>query len=227
MKRVKPLDVFRDLVSDENVEPALEAALRAVSGSFRGADAWIRVENQLDELAEECSHGDLARASKTLFGSSRLSGDKSTYDDPRNSFLDHCFETGRGLPITLCIIGQRVMSRVGVSSHLIGLPGHVVWSDDAPMPVRRFFDPFNGGRELSREQCLTVASMAGRPGREDDLAPMTNRSVLVRILNNLARTYRRSGDVAALSLCVGYRWAMPEIRRLDGPQTLALVRELN
>lgn len=227
MKRVKPLDDFQELVADESSEPSLEAALETISDAFRGEQAWSFVLNRLDSLAANCDAGSVAECSESLFSSGFLGGDKTTYDDPRNSFLDHCLETGRGLPITLCIIAQCVASRLGVASHLVGLPGHVVWSDDASFAERRFFDPFNRGREMTRQQCLSVVSMSGRTGRDDDLAAMSTRSVLVRILNNLARSYRRAGDTHSVSMCVGFRWAMPEIRRLDRPNTLAMVRDLN
>lgn len=227
MTRVNRIARFRSLVKDEHIEPDLRSSLKCLSDVFRGEAAWHVVDAGISELVRDYSGSDLGTLVSDLFGSDRLTGEKDNYDDPRNSFLDHCLQTGRGLPITLCLIASFVADARGIECALVGLPGHVVLSDGAPSGEPRIYDPFNGGKQLSLRECRSIAALSGVSDDRDMFSAMTPRAVLVRVLNNLVRSYERRRDLPNLWRCAGFRLSMPEIRRLDGPRTLALVRDLN
>lgn len=215
------------MMANEDAEPDLTAALRAMTTEFRGPGSWEFADEVLTELAGRHPYTNLDQLVAALFRDGTLTGDRANYDDPNNSFVDHCLTTGKGLPITLSLIARLVAERVGIRCSLIGLPGHVVIG--APLDTHdwQFFDPFNNGRGLSREECVSIAAMSGLGSAESSLRPMSNRAIVIRVLNNLARTFQRRRDAVGLSRCVAFRLAMPEIRRADASGTMALVRELN
>ena len=57
-------------------------------------------------------------------------GDRETYDDPRNSFLNEVIARRTGIPITLAVVGIEVGRRAGVAVSGIGMPGHFLLRDD-------------------------------------------------------------------------------------------------
>lgn len=216
------------MVEDESVDPPLEPCLRSISDAFRGESAWKEVEVFVDRWSADAAVGnDIESLVDALFVSRVLDGDRESYDDPKNNFLDHCVTQGRGLPISLCLIGHLTASKRAIATGLVGLPGHVVLSAESQDGDRLFFDPFNHGRRLSRAECLTIAAMSGQNVSEQILEPMASRSVIHRILNNLAKSLGKSGDLSSVSTCAAFRLAMPEIARLDSASTKAMVRGLN
>ena len=141
----------------------------------------------------------LARLNHYLFVEQGFGGDEQSYDDPRNSMLDHVLRLKRGLPILLSVVMIEVGRRVGVSLDGIGFPGHFLVSPSNTSP-RFFVDPFRGGQIVREDTLRTrlarlVRQPVGGPLWEQSVAPVGTRAILTRISNNLKGSFFRRGDL--------------------------------
>lgn len=218
---------FTSLLADEQNDPDLEEVVLILCQIF---DPECQAEvfgEELKLLANTVVKNTPDGLVDVLFRSGLLAGDKLQYDHPHNSLPHKAVSSGRGLPITLCILAMLVSRRCHLDIWGIGLPGHFVIGARTGEETE-FFDPFNGGVRLSRDQCIAIASMSGGAVDPDViLQPISTRSIVIRILNNLAQSYRRRSDWVGLQSVVALRLAVPELRRSDEKATMALVRELN
>lgn len=160
-------------------------------------DEWLV---RLDEIAgrwvAERSPAALAEA---LFVTDGFAGNTEAYTDPRNSLLDAVIDRRLGIPITLSILMIEIGRRIGLSLHGVGMPGHfLVGVDDNPGV---FVDPFHTGRVLDVDGCREVfAALHGpdAPFTPAYLAPTGTRAILLRVLNNLQRSYLERSSVDAV-----------------------------
>lgn len=123
-------------------------------------------------------------------------GDSAHYDDPANADLIAVMSRRRGLPVALAILYVALARRVGWDAEALNMPGHVLarvgFGADAVI-----MDPFNGGEVVDRRKLAALlARVLGRgiPPATEDLAPMSNRMVLVRLLLNQATRAAQAGD---------------------------------
>lgn len=168
-----------------------------------------RVCAELDRLADECEphYGSILRV---LFASGRLRGNSLDYGDPRNSYLHQVLRRGVGIPITLSVCAIEVGRRLGVAIEGVGLPGHFMVRCDGV-----YADPFHGGRtippdELEPEWRRLTGMRAALDPRL--LVPVTPRSLVVRVLNNLKNTFVSLDDPVALRALATMRGAFPELQ---------------
>jgi regulator of sirC expression with transglutaminase-like and TPR domain len=132
-------------------------------------------------------------ANQYLFEELSFRGNESEYYDPRNSCLDAVLDRRTGIPITLSVIYIEVARRLGQPVTGIGLPGHfIVQYDDGKYST--FADPFHGGKLLTEDDCKVLAREVGVDITKEPstLQPVSNRYILVRMLNNLRSSYFRS-----------------------------------
>jgi regulator of sirC expression with transglutaminase-like and TPR domain len=86
---------------------------------------------------------------------------------------------------------MEVGKRLGLAIRGVGLPGHFVVCVDDPSG-RIHFDPFNGGRVLSVEDCHEIALRSAAGGTTvfaHYLEPVCSRVILSRMLSNLKLIY--------------------------------------
>ena len=128
-------------------------------------------------------------------------GDRETYDDPANADLISVMDRRRGLPIALSILYVALARRIGWTAHPLNTPGHVLVSVGEVRPV--VIDPFDRGTMLSGEQIAALLHrlIGNRKLRDEDIAPLSNRAALLRLLINQSSRAERAGDTArALSV---------------------------
>lgn len=177
---------------------------------------------RLDELAGRCDGAGVDAVMGVLFGEEGFAGDVDDYHHPDNSFLDRVLERRRGLPILLSVLAAEIGARAGVCLAPVGMPGHFLVRDCADPDG--FLDPFHGGRRLDRAACVELfrSLHPGAAFHEQYLDPIDSRSVLVRVVTNLVRSYTERGDLASLA------WALHLRALLLGGDTwlhVARVRE--
>jgi regulator of sirC expression with transglutaminase-like and TPR domain len=132
-------------------------------------------------------------ANQYLFEEAGFRGNEAEYYDPRNSCLDAVLDRRTGIPITLSVVYIEVARRLGQPVAGIGLPGHfIVQYNDGKYCT--FADPFHGGKLLSEDECRVLAREVGVDiaTEPSTLRPVSNRYILVRMLNNLRSAYFRS-----------------------------------
>ena len=126
---------------------------------------------------------------ETMAGDMRLGGDVITYDDPDNADILAVWERRRGLPVALGVLYLDVARRCGLQVKGVDFPGHFllrIETGEGPLAL----DPFSEGRVVLPSELSRRAYMAGLTSdvaeRLDVLmAPTDDRSVLIRLQNNI------------------------------------------
>jgi regulator of sirC expression with transglutaminase-like and TPR domain len=147
--------------------------LEQVTDRLRARDATARTAGERAEA--------LADVLAVEFG---FEGDRETYDDPANGDLIQVIDRRLGLPVALSILYVAMARRVGWTAHALNTPRHVLVGVGQPRSL--LIDPFNRGVFVGREQLSGL--IESRPGAAvpGQVAPMSNRAVLVRLLMNEA-----------------------------------------
>lgn len=219
---------FADLVTGPPPQLELDRACALMAAAFTGADATVEVLVALDGLADLVVDRSLRGVLAVMRG--RLTGERERYYDLRNSFLDDVLRRGRGLPITLSVVAIEIGRRAGVPIVGIGLPGHFIVRD----AVRDVYgDPFDDGAVYDRSGVVSAWHRLVGDGRAFDelfLAPVTERAILIRMLNNLraalAMRRERANDVRAMYALAVMRGAFVELAH-ESDEHAHWVRELN
>ena len=118
-----------------------------------------------------------ARLREVLAGEFGFEGDRDSYDHPANADMISVIDRRRGLPIALSILYVALARRLGWAACALNAPGHALVGVGAEAEV--VLDPFNGG-----------ALVDPSPGA---ILLMSNRAVLVRLLNNQAGRAESAG----------------------------------
>ncbi len=183
-----------------------EADLPLDEGAFlvaAHAHPGLNLDEWLVRLDEIAARSVAARApaalGEALFVTEGFSGNTEDYSDPRNSLLDDVIDRRLGIPITLSILMIEIGRRIGLALHGVGMPGHfLVGVDDEPDV---FVDPFHAGRVIDGAGCRAVFAELQGPDASFSpvfLAPTGPRAILLRVLNNLQRSYLQRSSVDAV-----------------------------
>jgi regulator of sirC expression with transglutaminase-like and TPR domain len=128
-------------------------------------------------------------ANHYLFEELGFCGNEAEYNDPGNSCLDTVLDRRIGIPITLSVVYVEVARRLGRPVFGIGLPGHFVVEYRAA-EYSTYIDAFHGGKLLTEDDCRKRArEITGVDADSAAFAPVGNRYILVRMLNNLRSAY--------------------------------------
>jgi len=125
-------------------------------------------------------------------------GDHQTYDDPDNANMIRVIDRRRGLPVSLSILYTAAARRLEWAADSLNTPGHLLTRVGADRDFV-LIDPFAGGAVVEPRQVANLLSrwsVRSRNAIAAHLTPMTNRSVLVRLLTNQASRAEQSGDFA-------------------------------
>ena len=196
---------FNQLVSStgDGIDVA-ECALTAAAALSPGVDV-AAVTAQLVGLAagasqrfgpDETPLGQVNALNEHLFDELGFTGDMEDYYAPRNSLLNEVVERRRGIPITLSLLYIDVGARLGIPLVGVGMPGHFLVRHAAEEGL--YIDPFNRGVILSESECRHKFRDINVGVRWDPsfLAPVTSRSLLARMLRNLAAIWKQHEELA-------------------------------
>ena len=135
-----------------------------------------------------------------LFEDQGFAGNRESYDDPRNSFLNQVLERRTGIPITLALVYIEVARRAGIRADGVNFPGHFLLRlPQSPGPPSAdddhvILDPFHGGAVLDEADCQRLLRRhVGDDAAFDRrlLARASKQQILLRMLLNLKRIYVR------------------------------------
>ncbi len=199
------MQVLRAALGNKS-EVALDVAALEMAGIERPGlepgpylEILNRIASELDTRLGTADGPKFVRmTNEYLFQELGFRGNDAEYYDPRNSCLDVVLDRRTGIPITLSVVYIEVARRLGRPVFGIGLPGHfIVQYDDGDYST--YLDPFHAGKLLSEQDCrqlareITGVDMAAEPS---ELAPVSTRYILVRMLNNLRSAYFRAKQYA-------------------------------
>ena len=201
-------NTWADLQSERNERRYLERALLAICDWQNGAGSGAEGKNRLDVLAHEFMEWDGAHDATALanflFEVRGLGGaSPDDYYNPLNSNVVHTLEAGVGLPITLACVFILVGARVGLSIEGCNFPGHFLARDRQEDTV---FDPYNGGRVLSKREVATLLKAAPQEMR----GAASAREIVARVLRNLSVAYHQGGEAPKSGLMLSL------LRAIDG-----------
>jgi regulator of sirC expression with transglutaminase-like and TPR domain len=157
------------------------AAYRAVL-DFYAADLNERID-----LARE-PKDILARMNAYIFQELGFRGNEKNYYDPENSYLNRVLDRRTGNPISLCLLYMLLGKRLRLPITGIGLPGHFIcrFQNSA---TEVYVDAFNGGSFMTKADCVQYLVQGNYGLKEDCLAPVSPRRMLLRSCGNLHQIY--------------------------------------
>lgn len=192
------------LARDETEIELDRAALLIAAAEYPQLDIEARLA-QIDALAEGARERFSPAAGPRerlrllcdyLFVELGFRGNRGQYFDARNSFLNDVLDRRLGIPITLSVLLIEVGRRLGVKVEGVGMPGHfLVRHDEGEGEV--FFDPFDGGREVTDVDCRAMLVEMHGEGlifHPSFLRATPKRQILTRMLQNLKGIYARAGN---------------------------------
>ncbi len=169
-------------------------------------------------LADDLPSADLpARAgalAQLITGHYGYAGDTENYDSAANANLIQVIERRRGLPVALGILWLHCTRAIGWGAHGVDFPGHFLLALEGQSAKRRnrspeqqqaVVDVFAGGVPLAaRDMRALLKRIEGadaelRPGV---LQPMSSRSVLLRLQNNIKGRRLANGDTLGALTCI-------------------------
>jgi regulator of sirC expression with transglutaminase-like and TPR domain len=163
---------------------------------------------QVDRLAREVAAAmpkgadektKLAVLNRELFEQRGFHGSRGDYYNRANSYLNEVLDDREGLPITLSVLYLELARRLGVEVVGIGLPGHFVVQHRPAKGKAALIDVYEGGKPLTRAEAnRKVRAITGAPLREEDLAAVPKKAIVIRMLENLAAGAERSEQLRTL-----------------------------
>jgi regulator of sirC expression with transglutaminase-like and TPR domain len=123
-----------------------------------------------------------------LFRELCFQGNEANYYDPENSYLNRVLDRRIGNPINLCLVYLLLARRLGLPVTGIGLPGHFICRYQSTA-TEVYVDAFNHGKLLTKADCVQYLLQGNYSVRDDYLAPVSPRRMLLRICGNLHQVY--------------------------------------
>ncbi len=125
-----------------------------------------------------------------------VTGSETAYRTADGSFLNRVIETGQGIPISLSLLYMEVAGQLGLTLSGVSSPLHFLTMAET-VTGRLFLDAYSGGRLLTEEE--TVGWLCDltrmRPDQvERSLLPADDRTIVIRMLNNLCTLYASNED---------------------------------
>jgi len=130
----------------------------------------------------------LGKLNDYMFGELRFTGNEGNYYDPENSYLNRVVDRRTGNPINLCVVYLLLARRLRLPVAGIGLPGHFICRYQSTA-AEIFIDPFNRGRFLTKADCVQYLTHGNYSLRDEYLAPVSPRRLLLRVCGNLHQIY--------------------------------------
>lgn len=163
------------------------------------------VRNRVVDLTSP--HRVLGTLNRLLFIQLGFRGNGQDYYDPDNSYLNRVLDRRTGNPITLSALYLCVCHRLGLPVVGVGLPGHFLCRfQNAAHEL--YIDPFNGGRFMTRTDCVHHLVRSNCSLSDDYLGPVSSRKLLLRSVNNLHQIYQQRKEEQASLRMRGYLLAL-------------------
>ncbi len=125
-----------------------------------------------------------------LFREENYIGNQISYYDLNNNFLNTVMDSKTGNPIMLSSIFMLVARRLGLKVEGIGTPGHFIVKYSGML-----LDPFFGGREITRDECVIRAQELNVFWRDEYLDSVDDISMVARCIRNLIAIYKKQNKL--------------------------------
>ena len=165
---------------------------------LRAGEIKLTLDRLAGILADRVSRDDspekiVGGLTRFLFQEQEFCGNQDDYGNPDNSFFNQVLKRRTGIPITLSALCVLISQRLELPIAGVSLPGHYIVKYNSPSsPI--FFDPFNRGRTMQRQDCMRIVQNLGHAFSEHHLSQVSHRETLVRMMNNLIHFYSQTSE---------------------------------
>jgi len=125
-----------------------------------------------------------------LFVELGFSGNEDNFYDPENSYLNRVLDRRTGNPISLCLIYMLVARRLRLPITGVGMPGYFICRYQS-IGLEVYIDAFNLGKLLSKADCVQYLVHGHYNVKDEYLAPVSPRRMLLRMCSNLHQIYTK------------------------------------
>lgn len=177
----------------------LETCAWALARVFEPSADLSKYRARLDEWAEDAreavvsakdAEGRVLALAASMAGRHGLRGNVEDYYSPANSLLTSVVDSRFGNPITLSVLYILVARRIGMQVVGVNMPGHFIVRHE-----HVHFDPFHGGHILGIADIREILARQGTEPHPVHFQTVPTPAILLRMLGNLERIFRDSGDV--------------------------------
>ena len=158
-----------------------------VAGYRALLDFYAADLNERIDLARE-PKDILSRMNAYIFQELGFRGNEKNYYDAENSYLNRVLDRRTGNPISLCLLYMLLAKRLRLPITGIGLPGHFICRFQSSAS-EVYVDAFNGGSFMTKADCVQYLVQGNYGLKEDCLAPVSPRRMLLRSCGNLHQIY--------------------------------------
>ena len=172
---VAALEIARDEQPALNFTPTLETLRSSVTSLTRSVAV---ATDDINELKLLIGH---------LTDELNLRGDERCFEEAEGSYLNCVLESGRGLPITLCVVYMAIASELGIPLEGIAAPSHFITRLNSDAGIV-YVDPFRDGHVMDEVECVEwLHEITELPAADiyPTLKPVSERAIITRMLNNL------------------------------------------
>ncbi|QCI78986.1 hypothetical protein E6W36_03500 [Hankyongella ginsenosidimutans] len=159
---------------------------------LRMVDAAINLGRSIAQPHEQAT-----LLSYVLFRRHGYEGDRATYEDPANANLLDVIDRKRGLPVSLSILYLSIARLAGWHADGLNVPAHfLIRVGEGAAAVLQ--DPFDQGKQItasSLEVLVRRATGGDMPLETEHLQALSNRAILIRLLNNIAARAERTATM--------------------------------
>ena len=208
-----PIERIAELLEAD--EPRLDQLMAVIASVDDSPPSEASVVEHLDRLADGmATNSDAGNLLAQIFGTLGFRGNTEHYYDARNSLIHHVLERRIGIPLTLAVVAIELARRCDRTLRAIGMPGHVLLGAVNPSGTEQdevWFDPFAGGRTLTRSGCeeIFLAINPGAPFHDSYLSAMPASMIIGRTLENLRGACLQNGNRSQLAAVLRLRAGMP------------------
>lgn len=231
------------LATDDEMDVAAVAlALAALDYPDRALAPYVAHLSEIEAATAagcaDSAHID-ARAdvlAKVIAGQFGYAGDQTSYNDMQNANMMQVIDRRKGLPVALGLIYIIAARAQGWTCAGLNFPGHFLIRLELGS-TRRILNPFDGGVKMEIPQLRSLLKGMAGEGAElqpEYYQPVSNRDVLLRLLNNIKGRAFQSNDfiraadilhrmrmISPAAAHLGYEHGMVHARLGNVPEALA------
>jgi len=162
-------------------------------------DVWLEINENLTALEK------VKILNYIIFQIHQFGRNQSDFYAPQNSYINQVIDTKKGNPISLAIVYLSVAWKLGLPIYGVNLPKNFIlaYKDeyrhynaaDESEDVLFYINPYNKGAVLGRREIDYFITQQQLEPLPSFFAPCSNRDIIVRLINNLIRSYEKLGNM--------------------------------
>ncbi len=177
----------------EKIETAMDVISKFQLGILQETPLKIKLDVIAGNFMNLYPYGNELDLSNYLFHELDIKGNVNDYYHPLNSNLYNVLKDGKGLPITLVLIYILVADRVGLKVVGCNFPGHFLAKIEVDNEML-LIDCFNNGRIIFESDLEDLSPDAHEALHTIIETPLSARTIIKRVLNNLLNAYKENGE---------------------------------